>query len=108
MVENLIDIDHEQLISLAGASRYVTKRFGDRRGGRPLNVSTIHRWVGRGLKGIHLESIQVGGTRFTSAEALHRFFERLAGRDPVVVRQTSASHMRRVAEAEKVLDKAGI
>lgn len=108
MAATLIDIDQERRLSLKEAALLITKQFPDRRGGRALNLSTVHRWASRGLKGIRLEIVQVGGTRFTTAEAVHRFFEMLAGRDPVAIQQSSASHRRRVTEAEKVLEKAGI
>ncbi len=106
---NAIDLDNERVLSLGQAARYVSDKFPERRGGRPLNLSTVHRWVGRGVKGIRLEVIQVGGTRTTTIEAIHRFFERLAGREPAaVVARPSISQNRRVAAAEKSLEQAGI
>src|SRR5262245_3303859 len=58
-------------------------RLPRRRGGKCIDVATLYRWSSRGLRGVMLETIQVGGTRCTSAEALQRFFDRLttAGRD---------------------------
>jgi len=49
-----------------------------RRRGRRTHVSTLYRWTTSGCCGVVLESIQVGGTRCTSREALQRFFERLS------------------------------
>lgn len=43
------------------------------RNGRPVHRSTIHRWIAVGVGGHRLEAIQIGGTRFSSAEALQRF-----------------------------------
>ena len=37
------------------------------------HVSTIHRWRLRGIRGIRLETVLIGGRRFTSREALARF-----------------------------------
>jgi hypothetical protein len=39
-------------------------------------VSTIHRWRLRGCRGVKLESTHIGGVRYTSDEALQRFFDR--------------------------------
>lgn len=67
-------IQNESLIPLTDAARLMPCR----RGGRPTHVSTLFRWTTRGLRGIRLEYVQVGGTKCTSREALGRFFERLA------------------------------
>src|SRR5262249_52278572 len=47
-----------------------------RRGGKRTNVATLYLWSTRGLRGQVPETIQVGGTRCTSVEALQRFFDR--------------------------------
>jgi hypothetical protein len=107
-VKSLIDINNERPFSPKEAACYISDKFRDRRGGRPLNISTVHRWIGRGLRGIRLEAVSAGGTRFTTAEAIHRFFDRLAGREPAAVGTTSISQKRRVAAAEKSLEQAGI
>lgn len=36
-------------------------------------VSTVWRWCTRGIRTVHLESINVGGRRYTSKEAFERF-----------------------------------
>jgi hypothetical protein len=41
---------------------------------RPVHVSTLWRWVTRGLRGVRLETTMVGGARVTSLSALERFF----------------------------------
>jgi Protein of unknown function (DUF1580) len=56
-------------------------RLPRRRGGRRINVATLYRWSTRGLRGVVLETLQVGGTRCTSAQALQRFFDRLTTAD---------------------------
>ncbi len=43
--------------------------------GRPSQAS-VWRWVLQGVGGIKLESILVGGKRFTSAEAIQRFCDK--------------------------------
>lgn len=48
------------------------------RRGRRVNVSTIHRWRLRGLRGCRLEAIRIGGRWVTSLEAAQRFFDALS------------------------------
>ena len=53
------------------------KRLPRRRAGRPVNRATLYRWATRGLHGIRLEVIQIGGTTCTSKTALQAFFNAL-------------------------------
>ena len=73
----MIDIQNEGLLTFAQVARALPPR----RQGRPVNASTVHRWVRVGLRGVRLESIQVGGGRCTSIQALQRFFDRLSQLD---------------------------
>lgn len=70
----MLDITQEEVLSLTEA----TKRVPRRRQGKRPNVATMYRWAQRGCKGVRLETIQVGGTKCTSVEALQRFFDRLS------------------------------
>jgi hypothetical protein len=45
--------------------------------GKP-DPSTLWRWAHRGVRGVRLETILIGGRRYTSAEAMARFIERLS------------------------------
>ena len=54
---------------------------------RKIGIHAVHRWAQRGLSGVEpLETIHVGGRRYTSREALERFFARVteakSGRRP--------------------------
>ena len=100
----MIDLAHEEVITFAEAA----KRLPHRRGGRPTHVSTVFRWAQRGLRGVKLEYIQLGGTRVTSVEALGRFFDRLTTGGGNTPRQSSARRQAAVAQAEARLAKAGI
>ncbi len=62
----MIDTRTESLLTLAEAGELVRK-----------HVATIYRWSTTGFRGIVLETLQVGGTRCTTREALQRFCERL-------------------------------
>jgi hypothetical protein len=48
--------------------------------GRPIHISSVYRWTTSGVRGVVLETVQVGGRRLTSLEALQRFAERLSAR----------------------------
>lgn len=69
-----IDLAHEELI----AFRDVPGVLPRIRRGRKPHVASIYRWSDRGLKGVKLEYLQIGGTRCTSVPALQRFFERIS------------------------------
>jgi hypothetical protein len=63
-----LDIEHEQLISLKEVPKHLPRRNGKR-----THYSTVFRWATRGARGRKLESVLLGGVRYTSLEALGRF-----------------------------------
>lgn len=69
----MIDANTETLVSFTEAVKDLPRR----RSAKRPHVSTLYRWSTSGCKGVVLESLQCGGTRVTSKEALARFFERL-------------------------------
>jgi hypothetical protein len=109
----MIDSQIEHVITFPQA----TDELPRRRRGRKTHVSTLFRWTTVGCRGVVLESIQVGGTRCTSREALQRFFERLsesrgAGAvgvqsGPIARRRTPAQRQRQSAEAGRKLAEMG-
>ncbi len=62
-----IEMSCETLLTLPAAAKALP--------GRP-HVSTLHRWRLRGVHGVQLETVLVGGRRYTSVEALERFAAR--------------------------------
>src|SRR2546425_11753779 len=74
----MIDTAIEEAITLNAARRLPALR----RDGRSPDLCTIYRWISRGVAGVTLESVKVGGARCTSAEAVRRFLDRLADPDP--------------------------
>jgi len=40
-----------------------------------VNISTVWRWTNRGIKGVQLETIKLGGKTLTSVQAVTRFIE---------------------------------
>ena len=70
----MIDISTENVLTIPDACLRLPKR----RNGRRPHPATLYSWARGGLRGVQLETIQVGGTLCTSVEALQRFFERLS------------------------------
>jgi hypothetical protein len=65
----VIDLITERPIRFAEAAGLVPSRHP----GKKLSTMTVWRWATEGVQGIKLESIYIGGSRYTSAEALNRF-----------------------------------
>lgn len=68
----MINADTEQLIPFVDAPEVIP--------GHP-DLSQVYRWAMRGLRGVKLEFIRIGGRRFTSKEALNRFYAALTEAD---------------------------
>jgi len=78
-----------------------------RRKGRKLHSSTVFRWIGRGVRGVKLEAVRVGGTLCTTEAALARFFQLLA--EPQPRRDVLTTSSRELcAKIDAELDKAGL
>ena len=99
----MIDITHEELLSLRDAASSLPRR----RRGRKIHVATLYRWSQRGIRGQRLETIQVGGSRCTSLAALPRFFARLS--QPEGNRSApNARRQKAIEKADAKLDAAGV
>lgn len=48
------------------------KAFG-RLSGRTPHVATVHRWAMKGVRGVKLETVRMGGLRLVRPEAIERF-----------------------------------
>jgi hypothetical protein len=103
----MIDSLSETLRTLAQAADELPRR----RRGRRTHVSTLYRWATVGCRGIVLETLQVGGTRCTSLEALQRFFENLsASKDSPSARTSTRTAGRRARDSEaaaRALERSG-
>lgn len=60
-----IDIHNDKLIHFSDAVREFP--------GGPVSLQTLHRWRLYGIRGIKLDSVLIGGLRFTSWQAIDRF-----------------------------------
>jgi len=72
----MISVREETLIALRDAPKHLPPRAN----GKRLHVSAVYRWIAKGVAGVVLEAVRIGGTTYTSLEALQRFAERLTGR----------------------------
>ncbi len=100
----MIDPNTETVQSLTEAAKSLPAR---RRGKRP-HVSCLYRWTTSGCKGVVLDSIQIGGMRCTSREALARFFKRLTYADDPRPDQAPNRRQRAAAAAERELEREGL
>jgi Protein of unknown function (DUF1580) len=79
--------------------------------GGGTHVSTVHRWRLKGCRGVKLETIMRGGIRYTSTEALVRFFAAItavANGEALPADHTTKLRQKRIEAAEKELAAAGI
>jgi hypothetical protein len=101
-----IDFDQEKILTFSEAAKLLPRR----RAGRKTHVSTLYRWSSRGVRGIVLETIQVGGGSCTNREALQRFFDRLQitvhPDQPRSLRSTRSLN-KKVKDAEQRLHEEG-
>jgi hypothetical protein len=100
-----IDALQEELLTLAQAARHARPK-----GQRPAAPCTIWRWAKRGISSVRLETIYMGGTRYTSVEALQRFFDAvtLARSSQDVAEEPNAAPGTRPAATKKRLREAGL
>jgi len=102
-----IDIHYEHLLTLPQVARELP-----RRNNKNIHSTTIWRWTRRGIRGVCLESVRIGGTVYSSREALQRFSERLSQLDGLAM-SPCTTDIRRPAlrshrQAESNLRKEGI
>jgi hypothetical protein len=97
----MVDINREQLLTFTQAAKLLP--------GRP-NVATLWRWRTAGCRGVKLETVLVGGKRYTSQEALQRFVDATtAAADGVQIKpHTNRQRKASIDAAERELDAIGI
>jgi len=95
------------MVSLLAEKRLSVSGLARQQG---VNPSTVWRWIQRGIRGAKLETISVGGRRYTTQQAFARFVEATTaaanGERPKA--RTSRQRTAAIASAERELDKAGI
>lgn len=107
-------LERERLISLRAAARLVPSRDdeGDEGDGvgqpKGVHPATLHRWARNGARGHRLETVCVGGRRFTSQEALWRFIQAINGEATSALIAVPKPDPERVEKAEERLRRAGL
>jgi hypothetical protein len=99
-----IDLGRESLLTLNQAGKLLPD------GARPSSC-TWWRWATRGVKGVVLETIQIGNRKFTTREALQRFADQLSGKGNggrTATSRTASQSDRAVERAETELESEGI
>jgi Protein of unknown function (DUF1580) len=97
----MIQHEIEQLVTFAEASKLLP--------GRP-SLNALWRWRTHGVRGVKLETILVGGKRYTSREALQRFIERTtaAADGKVLPSRTTRQRKREDNATNEALLEAGL
>jgi len=101
----MIDIVNEKMLPISKIPSWCKEHTGNR-----VHPSTVHRWRIRGARGVKLETVLIGGRRYTSEEALLRFFDMsTAAEDGTGSPQHNAHQQKRaIEEAEAYLRSEGI
>ena len=94
----MIDIASENLLSVKEARLEFPNR---------PSVPTLWRWMMKGISGVVLESVRIGGRRFTSREACQRFLE---GQSSAAGRHAKSKKERHRAldSIQAMLDQLGV
>ncbi len=71
-----------------------------------VHISTIFRWQSRGVSGVKLQTVRIGGRRYVSREALQRFATEStsAARTEQAKSELPATRRRNIDAAERKLD----
>jgi hypothetical protein len=64
----MIDLEYERLVALKDVATIMPE------GVKPPSYETIRQWTVKGRRGVVLQIVCVGRTKYTSREALERFF----------------------------------
>ena len=73
--------------------------------GKYLHVKSVYRYTTQGLRGVVLESLQVGSARSTSVEAVARFIRRLTERSNAARGTPPEQHHDGAEIAGRILDE---
>lgn len=98
----MIDVESETLVQFPDARSAFP---GDRR----VSLATLHRWRLNGVRGVKLETVLIGGLRYTSKEAIIRFVAAQNADDKPAAATITPKQRQRQAEAAQVaLQEAGL
>ena len=97
-----IDVESETLVQFSEARSAFP-------GNRRVSLATLHRWRQRGVRGVKLETVLIGGLRYTSREAIARFIAAQNVDDtPAAPVITQAQRRRQSESARQELERMGV
>jgi hypothetical protein len=95
----MIDIQNEKLVLVSDLPKRLPKR-----GNKYVHISAVYRWMKQGCAGVRLETVFYCGNRYTSEEAVNRFWQSVtAAKDG----KLASCKSRKPSNASKELDEAG-
>lgn len=98
----MVSLANESLLTLAQARSAFPGR-------NRLGLATLHRWRLKGVRGVRLETCLIGGLRYTSKEAIERFFAaQNALEEPARPTLTATQRARQAEAAQQALKAAGM
>ena len=100
--DTLIDTQTETIIAFSDARNAVPGI--DRR----LSLATLHRWRLHGVRGVKLETVLIGGMRYTSHEAIARFIAAQNANETQVHGITRGQRKQQSEAAQDALETLGI
>lgn len=96
-----IDFESETIITLGEACRAIPPNGA--------SDATMARWIQKGVRGVKLETLLIGGRRVTSREAISRFIAAQNADDAPAVPVITASQRKRQSEAARAeLERMGV
>lgn len=98
-----MDISDEQLIPIQEVPRHLPTKST----GRRVHISAVYRWIKHGVAGgIRLKTVKMGGSTYTSKEALQRFADRLsAARDTLSkAASVTAARQKQIDDASREVE----
>ena len=102
------DVGPDTSLELIRLAEVPTLKWLPTREGKPIALSTLHRWVAVGVRGVKLRTVRVGGSRCTARAWLWEFFEALNDPAPHPARRTPRRRERDRERARRELQEAGI
>ena len=98
----MIDIAKETLILFSDLPKHLPKR-----GKKDIHLSACYRWKNQGIAGVRLETVFIAGNRWSSIEALNRFWQRVTEAKDGRQSEATKTSKRTSATANNELDAAG-
>ena len=96
-----IDTERETLVSFSDAR----SSFRD---GRRKSLATLHRYRLKGVRGVKLETVLIGGLRYTSLEAIDRMIAAQNAVDAPVAAITATQRRKQSEAARTELERIGV